>query len=48
MVRAGTDPSDPSFAVVLRFPDTPDGYRSAAHTIEAADLAGLVALPAPH
>ncbi len=48
MVRAGTDPSDPSFAVVLRFPDTPDGYRSAAQTIEAADLAGLVALPAPH
>jgi hypothetical protein len=44
-VVPGPDPSDPTFNVVLSFPDTPDGYRAATKVIENADLGGLVTLP---
>jgi len=41
------DPSDPSYSVVMRFVDTPEGYRKATLAIESANLSGLVSLPAP-
>jgi hypothetical protein len=48
VVRPGDDPADPSFVVVLRFADSPEGYRAVGQVIQTADLADLVTVPRPH